>query len=120
VAGLAIPSWQYRMTTTHNALKHDDLVEFASQSGSRRASVIIEARRPAMPIGRRRTPPPIVAQMSELQSDLERLGLAARARRNDLAGAFVVEVTPRQLRELATTPSVQAIRLNQFHGRVAA
>ena len=132
------------MATTPKALRDSDLVDFANQTaGAGRASVIVEARRPAVTpspatLARRTStspadvlPPPskgragrvreaVTAQMRELESALKRMGLASKARRNDLAGSFVVEVTPRQLRELAEAPAVQAIRSNRFHRRVAA
>ena len=51
--------------------------------------------------------------MEEIRQALKRLGLDGLARRNDLAGAYVVEATAAQIRELAATPEVQAIRLNR-------
>jgi hypothetical protein len=53
--------------------------------------------------------------MEQIRQALKRLGLDGLARRNDLAGAFVVEATAAQIRELAATPGVQAIRLNRRH-----
>ncbi|AKJ27521.1 hypothetical protein AAW51_0830 [Caldimonas brevitalea] len=116
------------------------LVEFAAAPGTTvaRASVIVEAKRPPVPPSpppranstaatdwlpppsRRRTPAvrtTLAGPMRELQAVLKRLGLADQARRNNLSGSFVVEVTPQQLRELAATPAVQAIRCNRQHRR---
>jgi hypothetical protein len=42
--------------------------------------------------------------MEEIGQELKRLGLDGLARRNDLAGAFVVEATAEQIRELTSTP----------------
>jgi hypothetical protein len=56
--------------------------------------------------------------MEQIGQALKRLGLDDVARRNDLAGAFVVEATAAQIRELAATPGVQAIRLNRRHRHV--
>ncbi|RRH81168.1 hypothetical protein EH244_29330 [Variovorax beijingensis] len=56
--------------------------------------------------------------MEAIGQVLKRLGLDGLARRNDLAGAFVVEATAEQIRELAATPGVQAIRLNRRHRNV--
>jgi hypothetical protein len=53
--------------------------------------------------------------MEEIGQALKCLGLDGLARRNDLAGAFVVEATAAQIRELAATPGVQAIQLNRRH-----
>ncbi|MCW7541964.1 hypothetical protein OOT46_29635 [Aquabacterium sp. A7-Y] len=133
--------------TAATALRDTDLVDFATELGSsRKTSVIVEARRPAVTAGRSRARKTVTeprellpaprkgrspseggadvsgagAAMRELEAALQRLGLAASARRNDLNGSFVVEVTPRQLRELASTPSVQAIRSNRRHRRSVA
>ena len=130
------------------ALRDDALAAFAARS-SGRVSVIVEAQRPeVVPLRRRAASadallPPrrrgsrtaataapadeapaddgsSAASMAALQATLDALGLAAKARRNDLAGAFVVEVTPRQLRALAAAPAVQAIRPNRFRRRAVA
>lgn len=128
------------------ALRDSDLVAFAAQGeADGRTSVIVEAKRPpvAPPAGthkktsthprellpaapKRRAPAAngaakaLAACMVELEDVLKRLGLADSARRNDLSGSFVVEVTPDQLRALACAPAVQAIRCNRVHRRVAA
>ena len=124
------------------ALRDSDLVDFATGEGSsRKASVIVEAKREPVPANRRASariaddllPGPastrrsvagpakasFAAAMADIEAALERLGLAKSARRNDLSGSFVVEVTPGQLRELSSAPSVQAIRRNRRHRRVA-
>lgn len=52
--------------------------------------------------------------MDRLEADLERLGLAQRARRNVVGQVFVLEVTRRQLREVAELPSVMRIHPNRW------
>jgi hypothetical protein len=127
------------------AIRGAELVAFlhASQGGETR-SVIIESARPpvsassrlggkAITSPREMLPPPATAlrkrRVSELDATaplsmeaigqaLKRLGLDGLARRNDLAGAFVVEATAAQIRELAAMPGVQAIRLNQRHRNI--
>lgn len=128
------------------ALRDDALAAFAARSRGR-TSVIVEAQRPdVVPIRRRAASaeallPPrrresaaaagdavpkaepagaAASPMAALLATLAELGLAGKARANDLAGAFVVEVTPRQLRALAAAPTVQAIRPNRFRRRAAA
>ena len=122
------------------------MVAFAAEGrADGRTSVIVEAKRPpvAPPAGANRktstsprellpAPPKrrtasadgaaqaLAACMGELEEVLKVLGLADSARRNDLSGSFVVEVTPDQLRELACAPPVQAIRCNRVHRRAAA
>lgn len=138
------------MSRTASALRDSDLVAFAAQGeADGRTSVIVEAKRPAVAptaTAHKKTstsprellpaPPPkrrsnaaqatggaakgLATQMGELEDVLKQLGLADSARRNDLSGSFVVEVTPDQLRALACAPSVQAIRCNRMHRRVAA
>lgn len=126
-----------------NALRDASLVDFAAQAdAAERTSVIIEARRlpiepPPDSLARHTRigpsdllPPPAGARgassplsdypacdMHDLEACLSTLGLAETARRNDLNGSFVVEVTPPQLRVLAEAPSVQAIHANRHHGR---
>jgi hypothetical protein len=127
------------------AIRGAELVAFlrASQGGETR-SVIIESARPpvsapsrprgnAVTSPREMLPPPAVdlrkrgvpniddtapAAMEEIRQALKRLGLDGLARRNDLAGAFVVEATAAQIRELAATRGVQAIRLNRRHRNI--
>lgn len=126
-------------------LRDTDLVAFAALAdGDDRTSVIVEAKRPAVAppsallrktatSARELLPTPsapkpraaggtgqaLASRMGEIETLLRRLGLADCARRNDLSGSFVVEVTPEQLRELACAPSVQAIRCNREHRRAA-
>jgi hypothetical protein len=118
----------------------EDLASFA-RSGKGRESVIVEAARPAVgappakAVRRTATVPADVlpgpracaasaaseravksrrlASMIQLERALASLGLGDRARANHLAGAFTVEVTPSQLRDLAEQDSVQAIRKNR-------
>lgn len=132
------------MSHTPHALRDASLVEFAAQTdAAERTSVIIEARRlPVTPspasmaqhtnVGPGGLLPPPATQraaaaaplseypacdMNDLEACLSSLGLAEAARRNDLNGSFVVEVTPPQLRVLAQAPSVQAIHSNRHHRR---
>lgn len=131
------------MSHTPHALRDASLVEFAAQAdAAERTSVIIEARRlPVAPspaslaqhtnVGPGGLLPPPATQraaaaplsdypacdMNDLEACLSSLGLAEAARRNDLNGSFVVEVTPPQLRVLAQAPSVQAIHSNRQHHR---
>jgi hypothetical protein len=107
-------------------------------------SIIIESARPAMgaPLrsvkglvssARHMLPPPAAtlpkrrstkvgdtapAAMAEIAQTLKRLGLDGLARRNDLSGSYVVEATAEQIRELAATPGVQAIRPNRRHRKI--
>ncbi|WP_431120902.1 hypothetical protein [Variovorax paradoxus] len=107
-------------------------------------SIIIESARPAMgaplrsvkrPVSsaRHMLPPPaapllkrrstkvgdiVAAAMADIEQVLKRLGLDGLARRNDLSGSFVVEATAAQIRELAATPGVQAIRPNRRHRNI--
>jgi hypothetical protein len=109
-------------------------------------SIIIESARPAMgaPLrsvkrlvssARRMLPPPaavlfkrrakkvngaVSAAMGNIEQALKRLGLDGVARRNDLNGSFVVEATAEQIRELAATPGVQAIRPNRRCRNIAS
>lgn len=116
-----------------------DLASFA-QGGSGRESVIVEAARPAAgappakAVRRTVTAPadvlpkarpavqqqpgrsggtPRMPSMAQLKRTLEALGLGERARANHLSGAYTLEVTPSELRSLATQDSVQAIRKNR-------
>ena len=127
------------------AVRGAELVAFLHESqGGETRSVIIESARPPVsapsrPGGKAITsprdmlPPPAAAfrkrrgptvedikplAMTEIGQALKRLGLDGLARRNDLAGAFVVEATAAQVRELAATPGVQAIRLNRRHRNI--
>jgi hypothetical protein len=109
-------------------------------------SIIIESARPAVNVPsrlgrkaisspRRMLPPPaavlfkrrakkvngaVPAAMGNIEQALKRLGLDCVARRNDLNGSFVVEATAEQIRELAATPGVQAIRPNRRYHNIAS
>jgi hypothetical protein len=126
------------------AIRSAELVAFLHESqGGETRSVIVESARPPVsapsrPGGkatspREMLPPPAAAlrkqraskindfaqvAMAEIGQALKRLGLDGLARRNDLAGAYVVEATAAQIRELAATPGVQAIRLNRRHRNI--
>ena len=122
------------------SLRDTHLADFA-EHGEGVASVIVEAKRtpvaPSPTVAARRTstdardalPPAAgkravtkraapVTSMGELEAALRKMGLGDRARRNELAGSFALEVTPSELRQLAGIPAVQAIRSNRFR-RVA-
>jgi len=120
-----------------------ELVAFLHDSpGGQTKSITIEAARPAVNaparLGRkaissprRMLPPPATAlpkrrarkiittapvapmAMGDIEQALKRLGLDGLARRNDLSGSFVVEAAAEQIRELAVTPGVQAVRPNR-------
>lgn len=92
-----------------------DLVTFLHEGNEAdKRSVIVEARRP--PIDPRIGPiDSFTGTLQEIDKELQQLGIRDEARINELAGHFVVEVTPSQLRQLANLPAVQAIRPNQFH-----
>jgi hypothetical protein len=121
-----------------------ELVAFLHDSpGGQTKSIVIEAARPPVNAPsrgkavspRRMLPPPAAAlskrptkkvsdtaqaAMGEIEQALKRLGLDGLARRNDLSGSFVVEATAEQIRELAATPGVQAIRPNRRHRNIAS
>ena len=127
------------------AIRGAELVAFLRESqGDEKRSIIIEsarpqvsapsrARRKAITSPREMLPPPAAAlrkrrvskvdatvssDMEEIGQALKCLGLDGLARRNDLAGAYVVEATAAQIRELAATPGVRAIRLNRWHRNI--
>lgn len=137
-------------TATTTTIRGAELVAFLldSPSGQTR-SILIEAARPAVNapayVGWRKVssprqmlPPPAAAlstwrarkvdatasvapaTMGKIEQTLKRLGLDGVARRNDLSGTFVVEATAGQIRELAATPGVQAIRANRRHRNIAS
>lgn len=122
-----------------------ELVAFLRESqGGETRSVIIESARPpvsapsrpgrkAVTSPREMLPPPAAifrkrrvpkvdnaapVAMVQISQTLKRLGLEGLARRNDLAGAYVVEATAAQILELAATPGVQAIWLNRRHRNI--
>lgn len=122
----------------------EELASFA-QGGRGRESVIVEAARVAsgappakatrrtitapadvLPAPRasaaseRRPPVVRLPSMAQLKRTLESLGLGERARANHLSGAYTVEVTPSELRNLAEQDTVQAIRKNRRRRLVGA
>lgn len=130
-------------TTIHGA----ELVAFLhDNSGGQTKSILIEAERPTVsapsrpgkrPVSSPRQMLPLPAAtllkrrakkvsdtapaaVGEIEQALKRLGLDDLARRNDLSGSFVVEATAEQIRELAATPGVQAIRPNRRHRNIAS
>jgi hypothetical protein len=133
------------MDTTTSPIRGASLQAFAEQDERQRASVIVEAKRPAaklpaavaakpgtsprqlLPARRKAADATRAAQdsptasarsMHAVELALSKLGLKERARRNDLVGCFVVEVTPSQLKELAQSPAVQAIRANRLRRKL--
>ncbi|CAN7659369.1 hypothetical protein [Variovorax paradoxus] len=134
------------MATTAS-IQGAELVAFLHDSrGDLTKSIIIESARPtvsapsrpgreAVSSPRRMLPPPAAAllkrrakkvsgtasaAMGDIEQALKRLGLDGLARRNDLSGSFVVEATAEQIRELAATPGVRAIRPNRRHRNIAS
>ena len=127
------------------AISGAELVAFLRESqGGETRSIIIESARPpvsaplrtggkAITSPREMLPPPAAAlpkrriaevedtaplAMEAIGQALKRLGLDGLARRNDLSGSFVVEATAAQIRELAATPGIQAIRPNRRHRNI--
>jgi hypothetical protein len=132
---------------TTTAIQGAELVAFLQDSpDGQRKSIIIESERPAVSapsyLGqkmvsstRHMLPPPATTllkrrarkvnaaapvTMADIEQALKRLGLDGMARRNDLSGSFVVEATAEQIRALAATPGVQAIRPNRRHRNIAS
>jgi hypothetical protein len=134
--------------STFSAIHGRDLAVFIDGPSERKTSVIVEAKRapvgvrsespqklhtsarkllpaPAQAAGgkpaarQKAISQPTARTMAAIESALTRLGLDGVARRNDLSGSFVVEVTPPQLLELAGTPAIQAIRPNKLHRRAS-
>lgn len=130
-------------TTATSPIRGASLQAFAEQDEGQHASVIVEAKRPRarapaavgpkpgtsarelLPPPRKKaaaapqeTPTASARSMQQVEQALGRLGLRERARRNDLVGCFVVEVTPSQLKELAQSPAVQAIRANRLRKKL--
>jgi hypothetical protein len=118
-----------------SALKDKKLVEFATGSSGKRMSVILEARRPKLVVSVVRTAEgskahlspatpagskTLEVHMADLARALAELGFAKRARINRFVGCFVLEVTPQELITVAGIPSIQAIRVNRTHRRLAA
>lgn len=117
------------------SLKSKTLVDFLAEPPGARTSVIVEAKRPpiassliaraknlgitTMAMANRGKPlnaSSNLHQMSAVEHELSCMGLET-TRRLEAAGAFVVEVSPEQLRQLAESECVQAIHPNRFHRR---
>ncbi|WP_165225055.1 hypothetical protein [Aquisphaera insulae] len=109
-----------------------ELRDFAAASGTSRRSVIVELcgaglKVPARPASRAMPPKSEVVPrgtrpdlgrgeaMDQLQQALGALGLARDVVRLDAAEAFVVSVTPAQLRDVAGLPLVGIVRPNRTH-----
>ncbi|QEH37612.1 hypothetical protein OJF2_62030 [Aquisphaera giovannonii] len=113
-----------------------ELRNFAAASGASRRSVIVElggqllkvsARRPSGVLPRKGEADAAVLRagagqgpgrsedMDRLQEALGSLGLGREAVRLDAAEAFVVTVTPGQLREITRLPLVGVVRPNRTH-----
>lgn len=119
-------------STELSRLKSSVLVEFLAGPANARTTVIVEACRPPMSSSVVRTMKQlgvagipnakrprhaeatvVKPQTGALKAQLEHLGLASTARPLTASGAFVVQVSPVELRQLAVAPSVQAIRPNR-------
>ena len=114
---------------------------FDQDSSSGRATVIVEAKRPPAAVPRsaharvrtsprellparpQRSASPQAAvpaeSMRAVEVALEDLGVMARARRNELSGSFVVELTRDQLESLSRHPAVQAIRADTLRRKLS-
>ena len=116
---------------------------FDGDSSRAKATVIVEARRPPVPVPRRahsgvRTSPRELLpagddalrpggadagvpadNMRAVETALKDLGVFGRARRNELSGSFVVEVTRAQLESLSRNPAVQAIRADTLRRKLS-
>ncbi|MGJ7558537.1 hypothetical protein ACSFBI_31570, partial [Variovorax sp. RB3P1] len=139
--------WADKTMATTAAIQSAELVAFLQDSSDGKTkSIIIESERPAVSapsyLGqkivsstRHMLPPPATTllkrrarkvnaaapvTMADIEQALKRLGLDCMARRNDLSGSFVVEATAEQIRELAATHGVQAIRPNRRHRNIAS
>lgn len=78
-------------------------------------SVIVEPQKRRVAIAGSDEPIVTRGSSNALRADLAKLGLLDRARSIGLISAFVLEVTPKQLRLIASAPSVQSIRPNLKH-----
>jgi hypothetical protein len=114
---------------------------FGDDAASGRAKVIVEAKRPAaalprtagagvrtsprelLPGPRRQAGARDVAAapetMREVEAALKEMGVFGRARRNELSGSFVVELTREQLESLSRNPAVQAIRADTLRRKLS-
>jgi hypothetical protein len=124
-----------------------NLLDLFDEDSSRgKATVIVEAKRPAVSLPRSvqsnvRTSPrellPVAGKpqassgssresgavagdtMRAVEAALRELGVSGRARRNELSGSFVVELTRDQLESLSRNPAVQAIRADTFRRKLS-
>lgn len=120
-------------------IRDSGLLTFLSAPSEARISVIVEARRrrvasstvAAVKAAHLGPPRPnskgtggsgdkvaLLSQVEATKHELDCLGLTGNARRLEASGSFVVEVSPAQLRHLAYSPSVQAIRPNRLGRRM--
>jgi hypothetical protein len=94
-------------------IKGSLLRDFARATGRQRMSVIVLPRQVQVVNGR---PVPEEAPDNRaLAAHLKELGLLTRARSLPLLAGFVLEVTPKQLRSIASVSSVWAIHPNLRH-----
>jgi hypothetical protein len=124
-----------------------NLLDLFDEDSSRgKATVIVEAKRPTVSLPRAvgsnvRTSPrellPAAGKaqassgagresgavaadtMRALETALRELGVSGGARRNELSGSFVVELTREQLESLSRNPAVQAIRADTFRRKLS-
>jgi hypothetical protein len=125
-----------------------NLLDLFDEDSSRgKATVIVEAKRPTVSLPRAvganvRTSPrellPAAGKaqassgsgrgesgavaadtMRALEAALRELGVSGGARRNELSGSFVVELTREQLERLSRNPAVQAIRADTFRRKLS-
>lgn len=126
-----------------------NLLDLFDEDSSRgKATVIVEARRPPVGLPRsvrssvRTSPRELLpaggkAQASSgsasghepggvaadtmraVETALQELGVSSPARRNELSGSFVVELTREQLERLSRNPAVQAIRADTFRRKLS-
>lgn len=105
-------------------IQDQELLDFLQENSRRRVSVVLYALRKkrvsvkrslgALPSVKLSGPLEKGEAMDRLESDLDDQGLAQRARRNDLAQVFVLELTRKQLCTVAELPSVMRIRPNRW------
>lgn len=123
-----------------------NLLDLFDEDSSRgKATVIVEARRPTVSLPQsvrsnvRTSPRELLPSAGEAQAArsggehgalaadsmraveaaLQELGVSGRARRNELSGSFVVELTRDQLESLSRNPAVQAIRADTFRRKLS-
>ena len=120
------------------------LLELFDEDASRgKATVIVEAKRPPVAVpataqaGVRTSPRDLLPTgrgalrsggadagaptdtMHAVEAALKALGVFGRARRNELSGSFVVELTRDQLESLSRNPAVQAIRADTLRRKLS-